>query len=155
GVAEGRLSGGRSRRDGTHPLAGDLFRRSRAGGLLAGQYRPGYRLLAGQDAAGSTLLVRRRPALSAGHQLQPYSGQCTAMPIPLLSPRRRDADRRQSRRDTELLAQQQGRMDRPRPGADGPATTDLWRPDLVGSSRRRRSLRAEEHTSELQSLTNL
>ena len=83
------LSADRGRRDGAEPLSGQLLRRGRAGGVLAGQRRAGHRLLARQDAAGAAVLLRRHAALPARRQLQPYSGQRAEMPVPQLSSRRR------------------------------------------------------------------
>ena len=82
GVAEGRLSADRGRRDGAQPLSRQLLRRDRAGRLLAGQHRSRHRLLAGQDAAGPALLLRRYAALSARRQLQPHPGERAEMPVP-------------------------------------------------------------------------
>ena len=56
---------------------------------------PGHRLLARQDAAGAAVLLRRRAALPARRQLQPYPGERAEMPVPQLPSRRRDAHGRQ------------------------------------------------------------
>ena len=78
------------------------FRRSRAVGVFPCQCRTRHRLLAGQDAAGATVLLRRYPALPARRQLQPHPGECAEMSVPLLSPGRLHADRRQPRRHALL-----------------------------------------------------
>ena len=121
---KGDFPADRGRRDGAQPLSRQLFRGNRAGGLLAGQRRSRHQLLAGQDAAGPALLVRRCPAIPAGRQFQPYPGKRAKVPVPKLSPRWRDADRRQPWCDTDILAQQQGRVDGPERGADRAAAAD-------------------------------
>ena len=55
-------------------------------------------------------LLWRCAALPSGRELQSHSGKCAKMPVPELSPRRRDAHRWQSRQHAALLAEQQGRM---------------------------------------------
>ena len=124
GVAEGGLSADGGRRDGAQPLPGQLFCGSGAGRILAGQRRSRHRLLAGQDAARPALLVRRYPTIPAGRQFQPYPGERAEMPVPQLSPRWRDAYRRQSWGDDALLAQQQRRVDGPERGTDRAAAAD-------------------------------
>ena len=81
----------RGRRFRAEPQSGEFLRRSRAGGVLAGQHRAGHRLFAGQDAAGASVLLWGRAALPARRQSQPDSCQRAEMPVPQLSPRRRDA----------------------------------------------------------------
>jgi catalase len=72
---------------------------------------PGDRLLAGQNAAGPPLLLRRRAALPPGRQPPPDPGQqpqeCPGQPLP---PRRADARGRQRRRDHRLRTEQLRRV---------------------------------------------
>ena len=75
GVAARRLSADRSRRDGIQPQSGKLFRRDRAGRLLAVQHRARHRLLARQDAAGAHLLLCRCPPSSPRHALRDAAGE--------------------------------------------------------------------------------
>ena len=59
-------------------------------------------------------------------------------PFTQLSPRRRDADRRQSGRHAQLLAQQQGCLDRPSGGLDGAAAASsrvMPRIGIIASTR--------------------
>jgi len=74
GLAEGRVPADRGRRDGTQPLAGQLFRRSRAGGVRAVECRPQHQLLAGPDAAGAPVRVQRYGSLPPRRQLLPDPG---------------------------------------------------------------------------------
>jgi catalase len=81
------------------------LRRSRTGGVFSCQHRAGHQLFAGQDAAGASVLLWRCAALPPRGQSPPHPGQRTEMPRPQLSPRRRNAHRRQPRRNSYLLPQ--------------------------------------------------
>jgi catalase len=67
------ISADRGRRAGAEPQPGELLPGCGAGRLQPGRQRvPGHRLLAGQDAAGAAVLLRRCPALPPGvnhHQI--------------------------------------------------------------------------------------
>ena len=110
GLAPQGLPADRGGRDGAEPQPGELLRRGRAGGLQPGQRRARHRLLAGQDAAGAPVLLRRRAALPARREPPPDPGQRAALPGPQLPPRRRDAGRRQLRQHARLRAEQLRRV---------------------------------------------
>ena len=63
GLVPQGLPADRGGRHGAQPQPGELLRRGRAGGVQPGQRRARHRLLAGQDAAGAAVLLRRRAAL--------------------------------------------------------------------------------------------
>ncbi len=92
----------RSRGDGTESERRKLLRGRRAGCVLASEHRSRYQLLAGQDAAGSSLLLWRHAALSARGQLSADPGQRAEVPIPQLPPRRGHASRWQQRGSYQL-----------------------------------------------------
>ncbi len=83
----------RGGRHGAEPQPGELLRRGGAVGLQPRQHRARHRLLAGQDAAGAPLLLRRRPALPPRREPPAHPGQRAALPRPQLPPRRRHAGR--------------------------------------------------------------
>ena len=60
---------------GAQPQSRELLPGCGAGCFHAGRHRAGHRFLAGQDAAGSALLLRRRAALPPGRQSSPDPGQ--------------------------------------------------------------------------------
>ena len=110
GVVPQGLSADRGGRHGTEPQPGELLRRGRAVGLQPGQHRARHRLLAGQDAAGTAVLLRRCPALPAGREPPPDPGQRLPLPVPQLPPRRRHAGGRQLWQHSRLRAQQLRRV---------------------------------------------
>ena len=61
GLAARGLPADRGRRARAEPQPRQLFRRDRAGGLLALEHRAGHRFLPRQDAAGADFLLCRRP----------------------------------------------------------------------------------------------
>lgn len=73
----------------------------------AGQRGARYRFLAGQDAPGPSVLLRRRPSLSPGRQPPPDPGERRALPAPGLPPRRRHAGGRQQRPSARHLRAEQ------------------------------------------------
>src|SRR5579872_3523749 len=110
GLVPQGLSADRSRRHGAEPQSRKFLCRSRAVGVQPGQCRARYRLLAGQDAAGEVVLLRRCAALPARRQPPPDPGQRAALPGSQLPPRWTDAGRRQSRRYARLRAEQLWRV---------------------------------------------
>ena len=76
---------------GAEPQSRQLLRRGRAGRLLALEHRAGHRLLAGQDAAGADLLLRRRASLPPRHPLRGAARQRAEVPGASLPQGRADA----------------------------------------------------------------
>ena len=114
GVAAQGLSAHRGRPDGAQPQPRQLLRRCRAVGVRPGQLRPGHRAVAGQDAPGPALRLRRRAPLPPRHQPHPAAGQ--------RSPRHRGPQLRSRRADGSW---QRGREKNYEPNSfDGPVETD-------------------------------
>ena len=78
GLALRGLPADRGRPAGARPQPGQLLRRRRAGRLRSGPLRAGHRALAGQDAAGAALRVRRRAPLPARREPHAAPGQRAA-----------------------------------------------------------------------------
>ena len=102
GMVPQGLSPDRGRRHGTEPQPGELLCRGGAVGVQPGQHRARHRLLAGQDAAGPPVLLRRRPALPAGREPPPDPGQRLPLSVPQLSSGWRHAGGRQPWRHSWL-----------------------------------------------------
>ena len=81
------------RADGARPLARQLLRRDRAGGLLPIASRAGHRLLERSAAPGPPVLVPRHPAVAARvGQLSPAAGERAEVPVRQSAARRPHAD---------------------------------------------------------------
>ena len=91
GLAAPRLPADQDRRARAQPQPGQLLRGDRAGRVLAVERRAGHRLLAGQDAAGADLRLRRRAPVPARHALRGAAGQRAAQPRASLPQGRCDA----------------------------------------------------------------
>ena len=125
-VVSRRFSPERCRHTRTEPQSWKLLCRDRAGRLQSGQYSRRHWILPRQNAAGTTVFIRRRTAIPTRSEQQSDTGQPSEMPRSFLPSRRTDAHRRQLRRHCSLRAQQLRRMAR-HTCAQGTAPDAAWR----------------------------